>query len=133
MTNAVYPKAREQFLQAGINLSSANIKVGLVDAAEYTYNAADEFLDDIPGGGLIASSGNLGSKTFTGGVFDSANPTVSGVTGDQFEQVVLYVDTGTPATSRLLAFYDTGVTGLPATPDGGDFLVTVNASGWFAI
>lgn len=133
MANAVYPKAREAFLQALIDLSAVNVKALLVDAAEYTYDAAHDFLADVPSGGRIASSGNLGSKTFTNGVFDSADPTVTGVTGDQFEIVILYVDTGNENTSRLLAYYDTGVTGLPATPDGGNFTIQVNASGWFAI
>jgi hypothetical protein len=55
------------------------------------------------------------------------------VTGDVSEALILFIDTGTPGTSRLIGFYDAGVTGLPVTPNGGDINVTVNASGWFAL
>ncbi len=81
----------------------------------------------------MATSANLASKTFTGGVFDSADPSFTAVTGDVSEALILYIDTGTPSTSRLIAFYDAGVTGLPVTPNGGDINITVNASGWFAL
>ena len=37
------------------------------------------------------------------------------------------------ATSPLVAYIDTGVTGLPVTPNGGDIAVAWNASGIFAL
>jgi hypothetical protein len=43
------------------------------------------------------------------------------------------VDTGTAATSPLVAYIDTGVTGLPVTPNGGNITVTWNASGIFQL
>jgi hypothetical protein len=133
MANALYPKFKEQALQGGVNLSSGNIKAVLVDLADYTYSAAHEFLSDVAAGGRVATSGNLASKTFTNGVFDSADPSFTAVTGDVSEALILYIDTGTPSTSRLIGFYDTGVSGLPVTPNGGDINITVNASGWFAL
>ena len=36
---------------------------------------------------------------------------------------MIYVDTGTEATSPLIAYIDTA-TGLPITPNGGDIIVT---------
>ena len=39
------------------------------------------------------------------------------------EAIVIYVDTGTEATSPLIAYIDTA-TGLPITPNGGDIIVT---------
>lgn len=133
MPNVIYPKFKEQALQGGVNLSSGNIKAVLVDLADYTYSAAHEFLSDVAAIGRVATSANLASKTFTNGTFGSANPSFSAVTGDQSEALILFIDTGTAGTSRLIAFYDTGVTGLPVTPNGGDINVTVNASGWFAL
>lgn len=133
MANVIYPKAKESLLQAGINMSSANLKAVLVDAADYTYSAAHDFLDDVAAGGRVALSGNLGSKTFVGGVFDSADPTFSAVTGDQSEIIIIFADSGTASTSALIAYYDTGITGIPVTPNGGDINVAVNASGWFAL
>jgi hypothetical protein len=133
MANAIYPKAKEQFLQAGINMSSGNLKAVLVDLADYTYSAAHNALDDIPGAARVSTSGNLGSKTFTDGLFDAANATFTAVTGDVSEAVVIYLDSGVESTSLLIAFFDTGVTGLPVTPNGGDINLNFNASGIFQL
>ncbi|MGD9989300.1 hypothetical protein [Pseudonocardia sp.] len=135
MASAIYPKAKEQLLQAGINLSSANVKVVLVDGADYTYSTAHEFLSDVPSGGRVATSANLGSKTFTGGVFDAADTSFTAVTGDPSEILIVYVDTGTASTSRLIAYIDTvsGPASLSVTPNGGDINVTWAAGGIFAL
>jgi hypothetical protein len=133
MANAIYPKFKEQALQAGVNLSSGDIKAVLVDLADYTYSAAHEFLSDVALAGRVATSPNLASKTFTNGLFDAADVSFTAVTGDQSEALILYIDTGTAGTSRLIAFFDTGVTGLPVTPNGGDINVTWNASGIFQL
>mgnify|MGYP000950876653 CR=1 FL=1 len=137
MANAIYPKAKQQFLQAGINMSSGTVKVALVDTAVYTYNAAHEFYDDGTTGDVasatVGTPQTLGTKTFTNGLFDAADSTFTAVSGATVEALVIYLDTGTPTTSRLLAYYDTGVTGLPATPNGGDITVTWNASGIFQL
>jgi hypothetical protein len=47
----------------------------------------------------------------------------SAVTGDQSEALVIYKDTGSAATSPLIAYIDTA-TGLPVTPNGADVTVT---------
>jgi hypothetical protein len=133
MANALYPSFKEAILQADIDLSAVDVKVVLVDLADYTYSSTDNFLNDVAAGGRVATSGNLASKTFTGGVFDSADPVFTGATGDQAEALILYVDSGVAATSWLIAYLDTGVTGLPVTPNSGDINITVNASGWFAL
>jgi hypothetical protein len=132
VANALYPSIKAAALQAGIGLTG-NVKAVLVDGADYTYSAAHDFLDDVTAPARVATSGNLASKTYTGGVFDSADFAFTAVTGDPSEILILYVDSGTAATSPLVAYYDTGVTGLPVTPNGGDINVTVHASGWFAL
>lgn len=133
MANAIYPKAKETALQGGLNMSAGNVKAVLVDGADYTYSASHQFLSDVAGAGRVATSGNLGTKTFTSGTFDSADFAFTAVTGDPCEILIVYVDTGVAGTSPLVAYYDTGVTGLPVTPNGGDINVTVNASGWFTL
>lgn len=125
MASVVYPKCKEQLLQGGINLSSVNVKAVLVDTADYTYNAAHDFLDDVPAGARVATSGNLASKTFTNGVFDAADLTLSAVTGDQSEAIIIYNDTPvTEAGKHLIAYIDTFSAGMPVTPNGGDISVT---------
>ena len=125
MANAIYGISRKAFLDGGIDLLSDDIRVILIDAADYTV-AIDthDFLDDIPAGARVAVSGALTSKTTTLGVFDAADITFSAVTGDVSEALVVYQHTGVDSTSELIAYIDTGVTGLPVTPNGGDITVT---------
>lgn len=133
MANLIYDKFKEECLTGANNLSTDNIKAVLVDSADYTVSASDEDLADIAAAARVATSANLSSKTVTGGVFDAADVTIAGVTGDSIEAVVLYVDTGTESTSRLIAYLDTGFTGLPITPNSGDIIIQWNASGIFKL
>ena len=124
MANALYGLGREKFLDGSIAILTDNIKCVLVDTATYTVSIdVDEFLDDIPVGERVATSGNMGTKTATLGVFDAADITFSAVSGDVSEALVIYKDTGVASTSPLIAYIDTA-TGLPVTPNGGDITVT---------
>lgn len=137
MANAIYPKykqfALDMTLGAGSSPATPNVKAVLVDSADYTYSASHEFLSDVPSGGRVATSGNLGSKTFTNGLFDAADAVWSAASGDQSEAVVIYIDTGSAATSRLVAYFDTSITGAPVTPNSGDINLVFNASGIFQL
>jgi hypothetical protein len=139
MANTVYPAYRNALLGGlSLDLSAVDVKLVLVDLADYTYNAAHDFLDDVPAGARVAESPALASKTLGTvgpGVFDCADPTITGVTGDQLEAVIVFVDTGSDATSRLLAFIDTEPDSDPISflPNGSDVLVTIPASGLFTI
>jgi len=94
--------------------------------------ATHEFLSDLSG--RVGTDQTLTTKTFTDGQFDSDNPSWTSVTGATVEAVVLYIDTGVAGTSHLVAYIDTGQTGLPVTPNGGDINLTVDAAnGWFTL
>ena len=124
MANALYDYGREGFLDGSIDWDTDDIRVILVDSADYTVNlTTDQHLDDVTAGGRVAVSGSLTSKTVTAGVADAADVTFSSVTGDVSEALVIYQHTGTESTSRLIAYIDTA-TGLPVTPNGGDITVT---------
>lgn len=124
MANAMYAKGLEGFLDGSIDWDTHTIKAVLIDAADYTVNlATHDNLDDIPGGARVATSSALSGKTVTDGVADASDVTLSSVTGDPSEAVVLYKDTGTESTSRLICYLDTA-TGLPVTPNGGDIVLT---------
>lgn len=121
MANALYDLGREGFLDGSIDWDTDIIKAALVDAAVYTPNlATDKFLSAIPS--VVATSAALTGKTVTGGVADADDVTWTAVTGATSEYVVLYKDTGSPSTSRLIALIDTA-TGLPVTPNGGSINV----------
>ena len=137
MSNALYNPFKQQLLDntTALDLDGDTIKASLIDSADYTFSAAhDEYSGggtDVPAGAIVAASGALGSPTCTNGTFDTADFTWSTVTGDQSEAIILWDDTVT--NDRLMAFYDTGITGMPVTPNGGNINVTVNASGWFSL
>lgn len=132
MANAIYPKWKEAVIQATANSSlGGTVKVALVDTGTYTYSSAHEFLSSVSG--RVGTDQTLGTKTFTNGTFDAANSTWTAVSGATVEALVIYIDTGSAATSRLVAYLDTGYTGLPVTPNGGDITVTWDAAGIFTI
>ena len=133
MTNIRYPKAAELALSlmcgSGTRPTySGGLKTVLVDAADYTYDAADQYLDDIPSGARVGTPQAIGSPTYTNGVLDGADVTFPLVTGDECELLAIYGDTGTEGTSPLLFLFD-GATGLPILPSGGDIPVVWNGSG----
>lgn len=120
MANAMYTKGLENIL-AGSWSWASNIKVALVDSADYTLViATDNDMADVDIAGAVeATSANLASKTQTDGHADAADFTYSTVTGDVCEYLVVHFDSGTPATSLLICNIDTA-TGLPVTPNGAD-------------
>jgi len=123
VSNQLYDKGRQKFLEGNIAILTDAIKIVLVDSADYTADLVNhDFLDDIPAGGRVATSGNLAGKTSTDGVFDATDVTLTAVTGDPSEYIIGYKDTGVASTSPLLWFIDTA-TGLPVTPNGGDINV----------
>lgn len=124
MASAIYDKARKAFLDADIDMLDDTIKAILVDSADYTIDLANhDFLDDIPAAARVGSAVTLANKTTTAGVFDADDITFTGVSGDQFEYIIIYKHTGTESTSNLIACIDTA-TGLPCTPNGSDITVT---------
>jgi hypothetical protein len=134
VANNIYPKYKEVILGAATNtnLLTGTVKVALVDTGVYTYSAAHQFLTSLTG--VVGTAGTIGAtKSVTNGVFDGADVTFTAVTGNSVEALVIYVDTGVAATSPLVAYIDTAVTGLPVTPNGGDISITWNASGIFAL
>lgn len=131
MASVVYPKAKESFLKADLDLDSV-IRAVLIDTGTYTYNAAHDNYDDLAGV-VGTESGALASKTFTNGAFDAADITFTAVTGATVEAIVLFLDTGTASTDKLVAYIDSASAGLPVTPNGGDITVTWHASGIFSL
>ena len=123
MANGLYDRGRQGFLDGEIDWGADNIKIALIDEADDTPDlAADEDWADRAAAARVATSGNLSSKTVTDGVADAADVTLSSVTGDQSESIDFFQDTGTEATSLMIANVDTA-TGLPVTPGGGDITI----------
>lgn len=112
------------FAEGNISFLSDNIKVFLASSS-YTPNtgaAGDEYLASVPGGAIVATSGNLASKTDSGGTLDAANLVFSSVSGSTVTQFAMYTDTGSGSTSPLMFLWDTAVN-LPVVPNGGNITI----------
>lgn len=132
MANALYPKYKEAIIQTSANSSlTGTVKAVLIDTASYTYSAAHEFYSSVSG--AVGTPQTINTKTYTNGTFDGDNVTFTALTGATCEAIIVFIDTGSAATSRLVAYFDTGVTNLPVTPNGGDVTITWNASGIFSL
>jgi hypothetical protein len=121
-----------------VDLDTDTIKMFLYDVGVGgAINATtDDFYND-RSAGLVGTAYSLANKTNTTGVgvFDNTvdpAPAFVAVSGATVEALMFFKDTGTPATSDLICYFDTA-TGLPLTPNGGDVNVTFNASGIFKI
>jgi hypothetical protein len=127
MASAIYPKAKESFLSQNpsIDLDTDTIKVALVDlTADYTYSSAHQFKSSVTSYSGTTDQ-TLASKTITNGVFNAASPvTFTSVAQSASKTVgalVIYKDTGSAATSPLIAYID-GFTAI--VPNGGDIAIT---------
>jgi len=132
MANVVQSSAKKLFLDCDLDLLTDTIKVYLIDTADYTYSASHANLSDIPSAARVANA-TLASKTTTNGVFDAGDATFTAATGDISEALAIVKDTGTESTSPFITYIDTGVSGLPVTPNGSNILVQWHSSGIFGL
>jgi hypothetical protein len=128
VANALYPNFKEHLLKGDIDLDLGTVTCYLVDLLDYTYAATHDLIADLPVGARV-SSASVPTIVITDGNVDGGNFTFSSVTGDPSEALVLSWNNG--GSEYLVAYYDTGVTGLPVTPNSGDINVTVDGSGLF--
>lgn len=126
--NVLYPLGREAFLGGDLDWDANTIKLLLHDNADDTPDDADDMLNDVAAPARVTTSGAFASKTKTLGVADAADVTLSTVTGDPAEAIIIFADSGVESSSRLIAFIE-DATGLPVTPNGGDITVQWANSG----
>jgi hypothetical protein len=132
MANNFYDLGRKYILDGNLVPASDTIKAALVKSA-YTPNlATHQFYNDISAD-VLNTPQALASKTTTAGVLKAANVTFSSVTlGDTASYVAIYKDTGVAGTSPLIALFDT-ISGFPFATNGGDVVISWNASGIFRV
>lgn len=122
MANAMYTKGRAAFLDGQISWANDTIRAMLLTSA-YTVNlGTHQYLSDVAG--QMVASAALTTKTSTGGAA-GADPAVFTAVLAALgvgTQAIVYKDTGTAATSRLICHHDT-ITGFPVTPNGGDIRI----------
>ncbi len=112
---------------------ASDIYIALIDTADDTaVPATDQDFADIVGAAVVAE-GALASVTVVASganvTLDAADKTLSAVTGDSAENMLIYRHTGTASTSCLMVHFDTFTSGMPVTPNGGDIVIAFHASG----
>jgi hypothetical protein len=135
MANVVWPtyKGFYRIAAANVSLDQNDATNGpfaaLIDLGAYTYSAAHAFYSDLAG--IIGTPSRITTPTVaSNGLFDGDDVTFTAVTGATIEAIVIYRhNAGANTTWKLVLFEDTGVTGFPLTPNGGDITITWNASG----
>ena len=139
MANAVWTKYKQSILTEadtsnGLDSSSAATApfAALVDLGTYTFNATHQFYSSLSG--IVGIDQQITTPVVTNGTFDGDDVTFTAVSGASVEAIVVYrKNAGANTTWRLVLFVDTSVTGLPVTPNGGNIVITWNASGIFQI
>ena len=126
MASAVFPKAKERSLGAGLDLVNVDVRVMLV-LSSYTYDAADEFVADL-GAVDNGRSAALTGKSITNGIFDASDSTLNATAATASNALIVFIHTGADATARLIAYIDNAV-GLPFTPEAAQTCPIVWDSG----
>ena len=132
MANTVFQEGIESILDGTIVLATDTMKAALCSAS-FAANFDDQFTDngdadDVESTRLSGTTDQTLSSKATGkdntgdfAYFDAADVTYTAVTTAQTAAwVVVYKDTGTPTTSRLVAALD--ITDTPT--NGGDITIT---------
>lgn len=125
MRTAIYAAAKIAILGVTLDLLASGIKVMALDATYTPDFGTDEFLSDIPGGSRVTAGVALTSKTLvrveSAVKYDADDVTFLSVTGDPIKGLVMYLDTGSEGTSKLIGYFDY-FGGLPITPTGANIL-----------
>lgn len=121
MANALYDKAREEYLDGLLDWGADDVRACLVKSG-YTFSAAHTSMSDVSTNDNGRSAA-LGSKTVTNGVADAADTTLTATAATACNALIVFKHTGVDATARLIAYIDTPTSGLPFTPSAGQ---TVN-------
>lgn len=130
MSNTLFVHGRQGFLDGSIDWDTDGIRVALIDHGVDTPNTTlDSLTTALSAGAFVKISdeaeagtgfltGLLTTKTTTSGIADAADVTLTAVSGNSVESIILFK----ASTSRLIAYIDTA-TGLPLTPNGGDVTI----------
>jgi hypothetical protein len=136
MANAVYPTYKAACMSGGpnVNLVTGSVCLLMVDTSLYAYSPTHQFLTDVPSGAQIGQSVALtGNAVTAGGAFQAGNGRFNSVTGAEVSAIIGFINTGSPSTSRLVWYDDTGIAGLPVTPAGAAYNVIPDPSGYFVL
>lgn len=135
MADVIYNSFKQKIADGSIDLDTDDIQVGLVTSS-YTpdQDAHEDWADitnEVSGTGYTAGGADLANEAVTKdntdneGVFDADDVTWSSSTITA-RGAVVYMNSGTPATSWLICYLDFGS---DQSSNNGDFTIQWNAEG----
>lgn len=139
MANAVYPLYKQALLteadaNKSLNQTGSNAPYAalITTASGYAYSTSHQFYSNLTN--IVGTPQPINSPTVVNGTFDGDDVTFTAVSGTVVGAIVIYrQNAGANTTWRLVLYEDTSVTGLPVTPNGGNIVITWNASGIFTL
>jgi len=142
MPNRLYPRFKQGLISDTvayrIHQSTTNVRLLLINSSVHLYKDADVSVSNL-GSDLYGFSDFLTSKFWNNqAFFTSAAPLITvssfGV-GKIGNGIIMATYTGDVTNDRLLAYWDSGITGLPAgaLTSGQKIRITPPAAGWFAL
>lgn len=129
MASGMFEKGIQSIMGGNVDLVNDSISAVLVTAAYSPAFANDEFQSIIPEASFIDEM-RITGKSVVGGVFDADPVTFTRAEKDLVAAaVVVILDTGDGASSRLLSYH----TITPFTTDGTNIVLTWHADGIFEL
>lgn len=130
MASFVYDAAQRAAWTGDLDVTSATtptLSALLVDSQYTASQTADAYVSSIPTAARLATLGALSSVTVASAfTVDAADPQYSALTGATVAAMVVFADTGTDATSRLVSYHSV----TPAyVPSGADIVVSIPTTG----
>lgn len=132
VTDLVYAAARDDFADARISWPAAVVKCALIGPG-YQPLLTHKFMTDISPASVLARSAALTNLAHENGVCSGLIPTFESLLlTDQVLGMLLYLDSGVDATSRLVYYSSKGV-GFPFFAQGFDYFIGYDLAngGWF--
>lgn len=123
MTNTMFPRSKAKFLDGDIDWEADDIVLVLLGPS-YPFNEDHEFFNDLSD--VLASAAMTTSIDDELGLALAEDLSVTGVSlGQTVNYMVIYKDTGTGATSPLIAYFDSNDDTTPINRDGDGAAIPV--------
>lgn len=115
-------------------VDTADVTLQACDATHGYVSGTSEFLDDLDAGSFLGDPVALTGVTYTAGALSADAALVDNIMPDEFvAAVVVYADTGSSATSRILVFLDRNADSTAIDKEGdGTTMTVVGPSGLIA-
>jgi hypothetical protein len=118
----------KQHLAGAGNALTAVLKAQVIDEGDYTYARTHATMENanVPTAAKVGSPVTLASVTVNAaGEIDSDDFTVTALSGDPSEAVLIYIEVAAADASRIPLLY---LNGLTITPNGGNYTFQVPGS-----